>query len=111
MSYPGTSGKLLLRHLLDNPSQATALEVAQELNILAFSHGSTPAAQDEEKDDLMEQLCAQAIEALPTEVDSFRKGNINVLNRIVGRVMKDSRGRANAQAARTAIERIIKGEQ
>lgn len=106
----GTSGKLLLRHLLDNPSQTSVLATARELNLLAFSYGTSPAP-DEEKDDIMEQLCAQAIEALPAEVDSFRKGNINVLNRIVGRVMKDSRGRVNAQAARTAIERIIKGER
>lgn len=106
----GTSGKLLLRHLLDNPSQASVLVIARELNLLAFSHGTLSVAPGEEKDDIMEQLCAQAIEALPTEVDSFRKGNVNVLNRIVGRVMKDSRGRANAQAARTVIERIIKGE-
>lgn len=107
----GTSGKLLLRHLLDNPSQASVLLIARELNLLAFSHGAPAAAPDEGKDGIMEQLCAQAIEALPAEVDSFRKGNVNVLNRIVGRVMKDSRGRANAQAARTVIERIIKGEQ
>lgn len=104
MPYIGTSGKLLLRHLLDNPTQATALEIAQELKLLAFS------PLGERKDDLLEQLCAQAIEALPSEVESFRKGNVNVLNRLVGHVMKDSRGRANAQAARTIIERIIKRE-
>ncbi len=107
----GTSGKSLLRHLLDNPTQATPLEIAQELKLLAFSHLNTPAAQGEGKDDLLEKLCAQAIEALPSEVESFRKGNVNVLNRLVGHVMKDSRGRANAQAARITIERIIKGEQ
>ncbi|KAK2465978.1 hypothetical protein APHAL10511_001619 [Amanita phalloides] len=102
-----TTAKLLLRHLLDNPTQATVLETAQELKLLAFSGGSAQTTIDSGKDERLEELCVQAIEALPAEVESFRKGNVNVLNRILGRVMKDSRGRANAQTTRTIIERII----
>ncbi|KAF8622176.1 hypothetical protein AX15_007289 [Amanita polypyramis BW_CC] len=33
-----TSGKHLLRYLLDNPTKATTLEIAQELKLLAFCH-------------------------------------------------------------------------
>ncbi|KAF8343733.1 Glutamyl-tRNA amidotransferase subunit B, mitochondrial [Amanita rubescens] len=94
-----------LGQLIDLVEQGTITQ----LKLLAFLNA--PAAQGEGKDDLLEQLCTQAVEALPSEVESFRRGNVNVLNRLVGHVMKDSRGRANAQAARTMIEHIIKGEQ
>jgi len=103
-----TSGKHLLRHLLENPTQTTALQVAQDLRLTAFSHSPIQnASADCQKHDVLLQLCAQAIVHLPAEVESFRRGNANVLNRIVGHVMKASRGRADAKAAGVVIARMI----
>ncbi|KAM6496151.1 Glutamyl-tRNA amidotransferase subunit B, mitochondrial [Amanita muscaria] len=103
-----TSGKHLLRHLLENPTQTTALQVAQDLGLTAFSHSPIQnASADCQKHDVLLQLCAQAIVHLPAEVESFRRGNANVLNRIVGHVMKASRGRADAKAAGVIIARMI----
>jgi aspartyl-tRNA(Asn)/glutamyl-tRNA(Gln) amidotransferase subunit B len=60
----------------------------------------------------LEQLCKEAIDALPEEAEVVRKcqGNgskSNVINKIVGRVMKSSRGRADARAVRVLLEKMI----
>ena len=95
--------------MLDNPTQTTSLEIAKNLDLIAFSHSSGPRSskRSQVEQGPLEQLCAQAMESLPEEVESFRQGNVNVLNRIIGRVMKDSRGRADAQATRATIIQMI----
>ncbi|PFH47803.1 hypothetical protein AMATHDRAFT_151224 [Amanita thiersii Skay4041] len=106
-----SSSKLLLRHMLENPTLKSTLQVAQDLKLIALSHGSAHAPSNTEagysEQDPLEHLCEQAVAALPAEVESYCRGNVNVINRIVGRVMKDSRGRADAQNARNIIERLI----
>ncbi|KAJ7935473.1 Glutamyl-tRNA amidotransferase subunit B, mitochondrial [Mycena leptocephala] len=91
----GTSGKFLLREMLADPtSSLTALERARSLSLLTTSR--------EELD--IGDLCAAAIAALPSEASAFRNGHKNVLNKILGWVMKESRGRADSKQVR---ERLI----
>ncbi|PSR73413.1 hypothetical protein PHLCEN_2v10705 [Hermanssonia centrifuga] len=56
----------------------------------------------------LEKLCAEAVEAFPEEARSVRSGKINVVNVILGRVMKASRGTVDAKAARTTLLRMLK---
>jgi len=107
----GTSGKYLLRHILDNPSSASPIDIARELQLTAFKvphHPTTSNAQKSQHaaSELL-SLCEAAITTLPAEVDAVRNGNKNVLNKIVGKVMKDSRGRADARVARTLLAQLI----
>ncbi|KAG6813033.1 hypothetical protein H0H92_014567 [Tricholoma furcatifolium] len=97
----GTSGKLLLRHMLANPSQASSKKIAMDLQLIAF-HASCDSTAPE-----IRSICFDAIAALPAEVDAVRKGNKNVLNKIVGRVMRETRGRADAQAVKALLEAMI----
>lgn len=55
----------------------------------------------------LEAWCTQAIEAMPREADAVRKGNMNVLNKLLGHVMRSSRGTADAQAAKATLRNLL----
>ncbi|KAF7365378.1 Glutamyl-tRNA(Gln) amidotransferase subunit B, mitochondrial [Mycena venus] len=90
----GTSGKLLLREMLAESSPQTPTERARSLSLLIASTGELDIGE----------LCAAAIAALPSEAEAFRNGHKNVLNKILGWVMKESRGRTDSKQVR---ERLI----
>lgn len=106
----GTSGKFLLKHMLTNPTSHTPTQLAKELQFTALSSTpdspSQPASSSSSHSDL-QSLCEAAIQALPSEVATLRSGNKNVLNRIVGYVMKQSRGRADAKVVKNLVEQIV----
>ncbi|KAJ7644265.1 Glutamyl-tRNA amidotransferase subunit B, mitochondrial [Roridomyces roridus] len=92
-SITGTSGKLLLRKMLAEPNEETTTERARALSLLVESSS----------DDETAALCAAAIAALPNEAAAYRKGHENVLNKILGRVMKESRGRADSKRVKECL--------
>jgi aspartyl-tRNA(Asn)/glutamyl-tRNA(Gln) amidotransferase subunit B len=103
----GTSGKTILRHIITHRSTALPSELARELSLLAM-----PSTSSSE----LEQLCQEAITALPEEAEVVRKSKgkgskSNVINKLVGMVMKKSRGRADARAVRELLERMILDKQ
>ena len=97
--------------MLKNPTSHTPTQLAKELQFTALS--STPdsssqqSASSSSPHSELQSLCEAAIQALPNEVATFRAGNKNVLNRIVGYVMKQSRGRADAKVVRNLVEQIV----
>ncbi|KAH9977679.1 glutamyl-tRNA amidotransferase [Lactifluus volemus] len=60
----GSSGKLLLRHMLDHPSSKAPTELAENLGLLA------------------------AITDMPEEADAVRRGVPNVINKLLGRSIR-----------------------
>jgi len=44
---------------------------------------------------------------MPGEVTSFKKGKEGVLNRIVGRIMKKTKGRYDAQIVKTQLLELL----
>ena len=107
----GTSGKFLLRHMLSNPSSRRPQEIATELQLVALSSTSSLASTSSSSPTSeLHTLCECAIADLPSEVAALRAGNKNVLNKIVGHVMRKSRGRADAVAVKALVEKIVKGE-
>lgn len=54
------------------------------------------------------RICIAGVEELPEEAELVRRGNSRVLMKLVGRVMKLSRGRADAQQVRKYLENILK---
>ena len=83
--------------MLDHRSTEDPLELATSLTLLAVADESGA----------LKQWCADALKAMPAEVESVRAGRVNVLNKIIGRVMKTSRGTADAQAVRTMLMRML----
>jgi aspartyl-tRNA(Asn)/glutamyl-tRNA(Gln) amidotransferase subunit B len=107
----GTSAKYLLRHLLSHPTGKSSKELANELQLLAFaspaphtpeSNGSS-ATQPSELDTLIQK----AIEAMPGEVAAYKAGRRGVLNKVVGWIMKQSRGRVDAQEVKIQLEKVL----
>ena len=61
-----------------------------------------------EDPDQLEELCRFAVSALPQEAAVVKAGNLNVLNKLVGHVMKASRGRANATAVHKKLKEMLR---
>jgi aspartyl-tRNA(Asn)/glutamyl-tRNA(Gln) amidotransferase subunit B len=108
MAMIGTSGKALLRHMLGHRTSFMPSKVAEELQLCALpSIASQESPSTVSPPPELESLCAEAILALPEEVEAMRRGRRNVVNKLVGKVMKDSRGRADAIAVKQLLEKMI----
>ena len=83
--------------MLDNPSCKTPEELAKEHSLIALGKG----------DSSMEAWCREVIESNPEVAGAIRAGNINVINKLVGRVMKKSRGTADALSVKRLLLEII----
>ena len=92
----GSSGKILLRHMLDHPSSEAPSELAEHLGLLA-----------NRRDDFLERLCMQVIAEMPEEADAMRRGVPNVINKLLGRVMKFSKGTADPQSIRKMLQKLL----
>ncbi|KAH6914684.1 glutamyl-tRNA amidotransferase [Coprinopsis sp. MPI-PUGE-AT-0042] len=109
----GTSAKYLLRHLLSNPTGKSTKELAEELQLLAFTSSPSPAQSASESNgsatqsNELDTLIQKAIEAMPAEVAAFKAGRKGVLNKVVGWIMKQSRGRVNAQEVKSQLEKVL----
>jgi len=95
----GTSGKTVLRYMITHRSPEMPSVIAADLALMALSETSTT--------DSLQALCEAAIAALPEEADVVRRGNERVIMKLVGRVMKESRGRADAKAVTDLLRDIL----
>ncbi|KAI0774548.1 Glutamyl-tRNA amidotransferase B subunit [Fomes fomentarius] len=93
----GTSGKTILRHILSTRTSDPPAKIAEELNLLAASDDGAS----------LEKWCKDAIAALPEQAEAVRRGNPNVVNKIMGHVMKASRGTAKAQDVRATLLKLL----
>ena len=93
----GSSGKSILRLMLDTPSCKMPEELAKEHSLIALGKG----------DSSMEVWCREVVESNSEVADAIRTGNINVVNKLVGKVMKKSRGTADALSVRKLLLEII----
>lgn len=91
--------------MVEGQSKSPPSVVAKELSLLALEG-------NDETEELIDKYCREAIEALPEEAGVVRQGNIRVLNKLVGYVMKASKGRADAQTVHARLKDILskKGE-
>ncbi|KAI0307066.1 Glutamyl-tRNA amidotransferase B subunit [Multifurca ochricompacta] len=92
----GSSGKLLLRHMLDHPSSEPLTELGERLGLLAVRG-----------DDFVEHLCLQAIADMPEEANAVRRGVPNVINKLLGQVIRASKGRADPQSIRRMLQKQL----
>jgi aspartyl-tRNA(Asn)/glutamyl-tRNA(Gln) amidotransferase subunit B len=87
------------------------VQITQQLQLTSLSLFSSPGHSNptSKTDQELNTLCQAAITALPNEVAAVRAGNKNVVNKIVGRVMRESRGRADAKGVKALVEELILG--
>ncbi len=68
--------------------------LAKELSLFATN----------DTDTTVQTWCDEAIETLKEEAQAVRDGNVNVVNKLVGFVMKRSRGTVDAKVARSILQ-------
>ncbi|RDX53808.1 Glutamyl-tRNA-Gln amidotransferase B subunit, partial [Lentinus brumalis] len=93
----GTSGKTILRHILTTRTPDLPSKIAEDLKLLAASDDGAS----------LETWCREAIAALPEQADVVRRGNLKVVDKIMGHVMKASRGTAKAQDVRAMLLKLL----
>lgn len=57
--------------------------------------------------DAIGALCSEIVAANPAEVDSYRKGKTTLIGWFVGQVMQKSKGKADPQLVRAAMEKLL----
>ena len=55
----------------------------------------------------LDELCRQAIEANPNAVADYKNGKVKAIKALVGFIMKNSRGKADAAAAEQKLVDMI----
>ena len=92
----GSVAKRVLGELVADPppDDLKRTSPGKSLHEILSARGELSLGQEE-----LRQLCADAIESLPKEVELVKQGKTKVLMRIVGEVMKRAKGRADAEAA------------
>ncbi|KAG8828529.1 hypothetical protein FRC19_003868 [Serendipita sp. 401] len=108
-----TNGKYLLRHLLDlkvtkiprfrkieaESTASSGFSISDLIEELGLSKSSSVPELD--------SWCEQAMEELPTAVQSVQSGKASVIMALVGRVMRISKGKADAVLAKETLLRKI----
>jgi aspartyl-tRNA(Asn)/glutamyl-tRNA(Gln) amidotransferase subunit B len=89
--------------MITHRSREMPSKLAADLSLAALSENSSS--------DSLKRLCEEAIAALPEEAGVVRKGNERVIMKLVGKVMKDSRGRADAKAAAGLLKELLLPKQ
>ncbi|BEJ00419.1 hypothetical protein CcaverHIS631_0502760 [Cutaneotrichosporon cavernicola] len=92
----GTTGRNVLKHVVSSGSSGNLDSLLQELGLASDSTGD------------LDGLCQEVIAKLPKEADKVRKGNEKVVMRLVGEVMKMSKGTADAKRAREVLLALLK---
>lgn len=78
-------------------SDNAVFELLSSRGVLAM--GSSESLRD---------LCQEAIKNLPEESQKIRQGNEKIVKRLVGEVMKRSKGRADAKAAQEELLKLLR---
>jgi aspartyl-tRNA(Asn)/glutamyl-tRNA(Gln) amidotransferase subunit B len=61
-------------------------------------------------DNALLEMCRAAIDANPKSVSDYKSGKEKALKALVGAIMRESKGRADARAAESTLLRLIAGE-
>ena len=75
------------------------------LTVCSTSSKTTTAAG--QSGDGLDILVNRVLKEMPKEVEALRAGHKGVMNKIVGWVMRESRGRADARLVKAEIERMV----
>jgi aspartyl-tRNA(Asn)/glutamyl-tRNA(Gln) amidotransferase subunit B len=92
---PGTSGRNVLRHILQTKTTSPIPRLIDELSLRTVDSIS------------VEALCDEAIRKFPEEAELIRGGKKNILMKLVGYVVKASWGGADPKLTRRILERKL----
>ena len=82
---------------------ATMLETGQAAADIVETEGLAQVSDSE----ALQAIVREAIAANPTEATRYRAGNVNLLNFLIGQVMRATRGKANQTVVRQLLEQAL----
>lgn len=99
-----SSAKLLLRHMLISPTNESVKESARKMDLLVATKDKplSPGI-----DEALRDVCMRAIDAFPSEVAAIRSGSKNAVNKLIGWIMRETKGKTNAKQAKEMIEQLL----
>jgi aspartyl-tRNA(Asn)/glutamyl-tRNA(Gln) amidotransferase subunit B len=98
------SAKLLLKQMLVSPSKIPVKQLAAEMGLLSTAlEDQSPSASD----DFLRDICVGAIEALPSEIAAIRAGHKNVINKVIGWIMRETKGKVDAKQAKGMLNQLL----
>ncbi|KAG8881648.1 hypothetical protein FRB99_004713, partial [Tulasnella sp. 403] len=104
----GTSAKTLIRYIFNTrPSRVPGQPTTPSVSIKTLVEQLGLQATSPSDAGSLQQYCEDAIKSLPEEAQLVRKGNTKVVMKIVGKVMKLSKGTANAKAATELLRKML----
>ncbi len=95
---PKKIANLIINQKLD-PSSVEPMDLLHSI----LNDASSVISDDAE----LEKLCAQAIKENPGLVESYKAGKTPVIMALVGSVMKESQGKADAQKVKSILESLL----
>lgn len=96
----GTTGKTIIKHLISTRSiSAAGPSLSSVLDQLGLNTSSSSAD--------LPDTCREVINALPDVANTIRKGNDKPVMRLVGEIMKRSKGRADPKEARRILLELL----
>ena len=94
------------RKITDNVAQKILDKLVVE-NIDVRKYVSKQGLEAVSDSNLLERYCKQAIKESKKAVDDYKSGNENSLNFVVGKVMRLSKGKADAKEVKELLKKII----
>uniref|UniRef100_A0AAY4ABU9 Glutamyl-tRNA(Gln) amidotransferase subunit B, mitochondrial n=1 Tax=Denticeps clupeoides TaxID=299321 RepID=A0AAY4ABU9_9TELE len=89
-----TAAKVVFQELWKNPEKG-AEKIIQEQNLGLMSDAAT-----------LQIICQKVVESHPEEVKAIQNGNHKVLNKLMGQVQKETKGRADPVQVRAILQEL-----
>ncbi|KAJ4467903.1 Glutamyl-tRNA amidotransferase B subunit [Lentinula edodes] len=98
------SAKLLLKHMLVSPSDIPVRRLAEKMDVLSSvdEHSNSSSNHDSLRD-----VCIRAIDALPSEIAAIQAGNENVMNKVIGWIMRQTKGKVDVNRAKDILKQLL----
>ncbi|KIK67396.1 hypothetical protein GYMLUDRAFT_37509 [Collybiopsis luxurians FD-317 M1] len=100
------SAKLLLKQMLLSTPDKSVKQLATEMDLLTAT-SSDRKSISANNDDPLREVCIRAVDALPSEVAAIRNGNKNVINKVVGWIMRETKGKVDANQAKAILNQLL----
>ncbi|WWC90442.1 aspartyl/glutamyl-tRNA(Asn/Gln) amidotransferase, B subunit [Kwoniella dendrophila CBS 6074] len=112
----GTTGKSIIKHILSTTTSSSTKNNQEEMQIedilsmlgIEITEGKHSSSSSSEDDTIIKELCEKAIRNQPKSVSDYKKGNEKVIMRLIGEVMKLSKGTANATKVKEELIELLK---
>ncbi|KAJ3748756.1 Glutamyl-tRNA amidotransferase B subunit [Lentinula detonsa] len=99
------SAKLLLKQMLVSPSDLAVKQLAENMDLLSLADEHSKRLSGD--DDSLRDVCKRSIEALPAEIAAIRAGKEKAINKVIGWIMRQTKGKADVDRAKDILKELL----